>query len=120
MKQKLYPIKLYIRHVPNLTMIGLSLLLNIASWVWLVWNIGKQDQQIFLHYNVLFGVDLIGNWNKMFNLPISGLFILILNATIGWLFFRNDKFISHIFNAIGLITQIIIFIASSLLVFLNV
>lgn len=120
MKQKLYPIKLYLKYKPNLVMLLVAFLLNIASWIWLFWHIGPQDEQIFLHYNVLFGVDLIGPWSQMFYLPISGIVILILNAVIGWLFFRDDKFVSQVFNAVSVVAQIIILIAASLLVFLNV
>ncbi len=120
MQQKLYPIKLYIKHLPNAILLGTSLLINVATWIWLLVRIGPQEENIFLHYNILFGVDLIGTWTKVFYLPLIGLFILLVNAIIGWLLFRTDKFITQMFNAISLLCQIFILIASSLIIFLNV
>ena len=117
---KIYPIKLYFKTLPNLIMILASLLVNILSWLWLVFQIHPQPEPIFLHYNVLFGVDYLGSWWKVFYLPLFGLLILLTNFIIGWSLFGKDKFIAQILNAVSVFCQIFIFIASALLVFLNV
>jgi hypothetical protein len=101
-------------------MLSSALATNIVTWAWIAWNIRPVEDHIFLHYNILFGVDLIGAWYKIYNFPALGLFILLINAGIGWIFFRNDKFVSVIFSTIALICQIIILIAALLIVFLNV
>ena len=120
MKQKLYPIKLFLKYKPNLIMLGSSAVMNIATWSWFAWNIRPTEDQIFLHYNILFGVNLIGAWYKIYNLPLLGLFILLINTGIGWVFFKNDRFVSIVFSSIALICQLIIFISALLIVFLNV
>jgi len=120
MKDNFFPIKLYIKHKPNIYLLGVSLLLNISSWVWLAWNIRPQQENIFLHYTALFGVDLVGEWYKVFYLPIVGLLLFLINGLIGWIVFRKDKTIGYISNGLSIFLQIIILIASHLLVLLNV
>ncbi len=57
---KTYPLKLYIRKWPIALFGGLAALLNLFSWLWLSIQIPDTSGQMFLHYNVLFGVDYIG------------------------------------------------------------
>ena len=75
---------------------------------------------IFLHYNILFGVDYVGPRWGMALLPITGFVIIIFNAALGWYFYNKDKFISYLLNFIALLSQIFLLISGSILVFLNV
>lgn len=101
-------------------MMSAALAMNIAMWMWLLFHIHPQSEQLFLHYTILFGVDLIGSWNKIFFLPISGFFIIMVNALIGWLMFKSDKFFAQILNAVALFCQILLLIGTWLVVYLNV
>jgi len=116
----LYPIKLYVKHLPTLLFIGISLLLNIFTWIWLLIEIRPQTEPVFLHYNILFGVDFVGEWWQALYLPISGLAIIVVNAAMGWLLFSRDKFLAQILNGISLFCQLFLLFAAALLVFLNV
>ena len=116
----MYPIKLYIKHLPNLIMLPLGLLLNLASWVWLLSQIKPQTDPIFLHYNILFGVDYIGDWWKVLYLPIAGLFIYLINTILSWVLFGKDKFAAQLLNFVSIFCQVFVLIAAALLVFLNV
>ncbi len=120
MSESLYPIKLYLKYLPNAVMISVSLVMNIAMWGWLLLSIHPQTEQLFLHYTILFGVDLIGPWNKIFFLPMSGLLIICVNALVGWIMFKSDKFFGQILNAISVFCQIMFLIGSWLIVYLNV
>lgn len=115
-----YPLKLYIRYKPNLIMLSLALLVNISTWVWILWNMRPQEEMIFLHYNILFGVDYVGEWWRVFSIPIIGLLIIFANFLIGWFLFHKDKFISTIMNAVSLFCQLFLLVTAALLVFLNV
>lgn len=116
----MYPLKLYFKNIPIVVMIILSVFLNMATWFWLLWQIQPQPEPIFLHYNILFGVDYIGEWWKVLYLPAGGLFILIINTILGWLLFAKDKFVAQFLNAISVFCQVFLLIAAALLVFLNV
>ena len=118
--EKLYPFKLYIKSIPNVIMFGLSILLNAATWFWLFWNIRPQEEPVFLHYNILFGVDYIGPWREMFLLPMTGLLIFLLNAALGWTIFHKDQFLASVLNVASVLCQVFLLITASLLVFLNV
>jgi hypothetical protein len=101
-------------------MLGISLFVNIAIWIWLFWQIRDSGETFFLHYNILFGVDYIGPRWRIILLPLTGLVIVGANTILGWLMYNRDKFISHILGAVSLVCQLLLFVTASLLVFLNV
>lgn len=119
MSQRAYPLKLYFKYRFNLVMLVLALLINIVNWFWIVLRIRPQSDLIFLHYNVLFGVDYIGEWWRVYFIALTGLIILIFNFLLGWLLFNKDKFVSVIMNIVNVISQIFLLIATAILVFLN-
>ena len=51
--------------------LSFSGLLQVWDWWYVVSNIHSSSGQIFLHYTSLFGVDLVGEWWKIFYLPIG-------------------------------------------------
>ena len=59
-----------------------SVLAQIVMWWYLLVNIHPTVEQIFLHYNSVFGIDLIGNWWQIFYLPAGGLLILVINFSM--------------------------------------
>ncbi len=120
MKEKIFPLSLYLKHKPNFVLVISSFVINIITWILLMINIKPQEDQIFLHYNALFGVDLIGPWYKVFYLPLSGILILLVNVIIGLMLFRKAKAIGYISGAVSLILQVVILIAAHLLILLNV
>lgn len=120
MNQPLYPIKLYLKHTPHLVMIPLALLFNLGTWFWLLWNLPREADSIFLHYNILYGVDYIGDWWRAFYIPIAGLVIFLLNTLLAWLLFPKDKFASELLIGVSVFCQVFLFLAGSLLVILNV
>ena len=117
---RIYPIKLYFKAIPNALFIVTSMVANAAIWGWLIWQIRPQEEFIFLHYNVLFGVDRVGPWWHIFFLPVAGLFVLLTNAIVGWLFHEKDPLVGYFFNLVTLIAHLFLGIAAYLLVFLNV
>ena len=116
----IYPLKLYLRHRPNAMMLALSGLLNLAAWVWVAWYIRPQADPVFLHYNILFGVDFIGEWWRVFYLPLTGTLIIFANAVIGWFLFQRDKYIAYAFLGMAMLCQVFLLIGAALLVFLNI
>ncbi|MBT3419391.1 MAG: hypothetical protein HN726_03855 [Candidatus Magasanikbacteria bacterium] len=120
MSDTIYPIKLYIKHLPIAIMGGASILANLLTWGWLLWYIQPQDGFIFLHYNILFGVDYSGEWWRVLYLPLIGFLIFCVNAILAWLLFHKDKFIAQLLHAVSLFCQIFLFIIAQILIFLNV
>ncbi|HLD31888.1 MAG TPA: hypothetical protein VJB37_03270 [Patescibacteria group bacterium] len=120
MSSKFYPLKLYFRAWPNLVSLVLSLLIDLFLFVWLFWEIRPQEELIFLHYNILFGVDYVGEWWKIIYLPLGGIGILLINGFLGWWLFRRDRFSAYVLNGTTLLGHVFLAIIASLLIFLNV
>lgn len=116
----LYPPKLYFKNKYNLFLLSTALVLNLFIWFWLFSEIRPQYDMIFLHYNILFGVDFFGPWWQIVYVPLSGLFILLVNTVVAWLLFYNYRFFSFLLNFISVFCQIFLLIFSSILIFLNV
>lgn len=115
----MYSIKLYFRNRANILMLTLSLSLNIFVWFWLIFQIKPQVEPIFLHYNILFGVDYVDVWWKVFYLPIFGLILFLINTLISWWLAGHDRFIPLVINFATLLNEIFLLVAALLLVFLN-
>ena len=115
-----YPLKLYLRNIPNAVMIGVCLLANAAMWIWIAWQIPKQAEPIFLHYNIIFGVDRVGTFQELLLIPSLGLGILVVNYILGWLAFKYDSFMPVLLNFSALLANVFLFINGLLLVFLNI
>ncbi|OGH66706.1 MAG: hypothetical protein A3B90_02725 [Candidatus Magasanikbacteria bacterium RIFCSPHIGHO2_02_FULL_41_13] len=117
---KLYPLKLYFKHKSTYIPLSVALFLNLCIWAWLIFNIGFSTESVFLHYNILFGVDLTGSAYKVYALPGLGLFLILFNAAIGWVMYEKDEFVAQAGNVLSCIVHIFLFVATSILVFLNV
>ncbi len=117
---KFYPLKLYLKHRGTFIPLLISLLLNLGIWAWLLYNIGFQSDSVFLHYTILFGVDLTGPSYMVYSLPGLGLCLILFNACIGWMMFEKDKFVALAANMVSCVVHFFLLIATCILVFLNV
>ena len=108
----------------KLNFIG-SIILNIITW-FILWyelhaySYSNEFGQIFLHYNIYFGIDNIGYWTAAFIIPILGLFIIIFNNLLAYIFYLQEKLISQLLIFTQTILQIILFIAAIFLILLNI
>ncbi|MEA2088888.1 MAG: hypothetical protein U9O55_03560 [Patescibacteria group bacterium] len=97
----------------------ISIIINSIIWINLL-RIKKVGEMIPLHYNVYFGIDYIGDWHKIFIVPLIGIIILIINFLLALLIYYKDKFISYILVFTVLFVQIILFLASLSIVWINI
>lgn len=58
----------------------LALAINLITWVGLYIVFPPTGDVVVLHYNIYFGVDLLGEWYRLLYIPITGTAVLILNA----------------------------------------
>jgi hypothetical protein len=78
------------------------IILNLFFWIVVIIMRHYLNQDIaILHYNVDFGIDLIGNKNYLFLIPVFSLFFIILNQIILIKFLKNEnfKFWAHFLSA---------------------
>lgn len=101
-------------------MAGGALLLNFVTWGRILFELEPQEEAFFLHYNILFGVDFIGEWWRVLYLPAGGLIIFLVNAFLGWVAFREERFAAYLLLAASVLCNAGIYIAATLLILLNV
>ena len=97
----------------------ISLIANIALWGFLFWRIRPQVEPIYLHYNIYFGIDLIGPWYKIYLIPLSGLIFLIINLIISLLIYKKEKVISYFLMSTVIICQVFLALGAFSIIYIN-
>jgi hypothetical protein len=102
-----------------------SVIINIIIWLALyvkLNNFAYQTEygQIFLHYNVYFGVDNIGVWYKAFIIPVLGLFVILFNNILGYTFYLKDRLISYVLVISQAVMQVALLAAAIFVILLNI
>lgn len=97
-----------------------SILLNIINLIGLAYFIRPVDFPIVLHYNVYFGVDIIGDWWQAYFLPIVGIGILVINMLLGYLFYKQkERIVAHLLLLAAFVVQMCVSIAVSSIILIN-
>lgn len=97
----------------------LAVLLNIVCWVMIWWFAKALADQIPLHYNIYFGIDLFGSRYRLYEMPALGLVGLVINYFLGSFAFDKEKLLGY-FLAIGSVAiQIVILVSSALIIYIN-
>lgn len=103
------------------------LVLNILNWVIVYFINAKISQDLaVLHYNVDFGVNLIGSVKQIYVIPLLGLVIFILNLALlifsfrlNFRIFSSGKFFAHILLGSALLANFFLFISLALVYLVN-
>lgn len=96
------------------------LIFQLFMWVYAVVYIRPTQEQIFLHYNVVFGVDLIGTWWKIFSAPFGGFLIFLVNFGLSWYCFGQDKILARFLTFVAAALNLFLALALYLVVGLNI
>lgn len=78
------------------------------------WKLRVIEEAVAIRYNIYFGVDLVGNWSRLFVYPLLAIGVLVINFFAGSLVYRKTKLLSYF---IAGITPIILIIDTVTLVF---
>lgn len=90
----------------------LILFLNFLSWISVGYiNYKAGDNSLILHYNMDFGVDLLGSATKLFIIPLLGLIFFLINSILLIIFLRfsDFKFLAHLLLASTLLISLFLF-----------
>jgi hypothetical protein len=97
-----------------------SIFINAADWAALAYFIRPVDFPIILHYNVYFGVDIIGDWWQAYFLPLIGVIMLVINTLLAYYFFKQkERIASYLLLLTAIIIQAGVAIASAGIIFIN-
>ena len=73
-----------------------------------------------LHYNVYFGIDLLGPWYNVFFLPLIGIGLTLINAVMAASIWRWDRIASYLLAIGAMVVVAVTTGAAGLLLYLNV
>lgn len=97
-----------------------SFIANLASWLTIKIFLKPVDFPIILHYNVYFGVDMVGDWRQTYWLPIIGLALFLVNLFLALHFYRQKERIASYLLLIGaLMIQLSLVVASVSIIIIN-
>ncbi len=92
---------------------------QLFMWFYIVFKLSVTGEQAFLHYNNIFGIDLVGAWWKALFLPLGGLVLILVNFLLSFYSYNSDKIISRILSICAALFQIFLVLAVYLLVEIN-
>lgn len=116
---KITALKPYWRHREIARVLFLSAIINLAMWGFLYANRIESDYPIILHYNLFFGVDLLGDYDMVFLLPLIGAILFLLNSLLAQFFYKIERLASYILTLNILTIQTLLMISSYLIVKTN-
>jgi hypothetical protein len=102
------------RFAPSLIYSGLVIVSQALAWfqAWFI-NRNLSGDILVLHYNVDFGIDLVGNPRQIYLFPLLGLGIFLLNLIILAFFYKdkNFKILTHLLLGAAILFSLFLNIA---------
>lgn len=96
-----------------------SLVINIILWLVLFGKFGLGKQPIPLHFNVVYGIDFVGKSYEIYQLPLVGAVIFLINIFLGQPLYKREKMLSRFLGLATLLVQVILAIAVWAILVLN-
>ncbi len=84
-------LRMFFRDTSHWVFMGISGFLLILSFFVIWYGIGNREAAIVLHYNVYFGVDVIGEWWQAYFIPLLGTGIWMIHLILAFRFFQIGK-----------------------------
>lgn len=103
----------------NLGTLGPALAINIIHWIFLYIKIKPDSSTILLHYNVVYGTDLLEQSWYAYAIPAAAAIIFLFNLWLSVRFYKKEKLASYFLNFSGLALQLIFVAATIILVRAN-
>jgi hypothetical protein len=92
----------------------------VFMWVYAAVYLRPADEPLFLHYNVVFGVDLIGEWWKLLYIPFSAMSLFLVNFGLSWWVYGQDKVLGRFLTFMGAFLSAFLAFAFYLAIGLNI
>ncbi len=96
------------------------IVLNVAQWAFLYWQIPYTQSVVFLHYTIYFGVDMTGDWWRLLIVPAAGLLIFLLNWPVLIRNYYRRPLIAWVSLSMSLFLNILLAVALYFIVQINI
>lgn len=92
---------------------------NIVLWAILLIKFGYSQEQVPLHYNAVYGIDFVGEARQIYQLPATGLVVLLVNFLLARSVYPSFRFFGYILTFTAFVVQIILLVGGIFVVILN-
>ena len=82
------------------------LLLGGALFIYL--RIQPTDRLLILHYTIPFGIDLLGPWHRLYEIPVAGGVIALINFTLAYIFYVRQRNIAIALSFVTLLLSLML------------
>jgi len=97
-----------------------GLVVNVADWLTLRFLLRPVTDAVILHYNVYFGVDMIGEPDQAYWLPAIGLILFMINFLFSIYFYaKKERIATHILLMASLMIQLSLMVAIASVIIIN-
>lgn len=103
----------------NFISLGFAAVINLIHWSILYYNIKPGSSSILLHYNVVYGADLIEKSSYLYRIPLLALVLLVFNGILSNAYYKREKLASYFLNFGSLVVQIFFLIATIVIIVAN-
>lgn len=110
---------IYLRDRLILVSLGGALLVNIILWIVVIGKFAGSKELLPLHFNIVYGIDFLGTSRQIYEVPLMGFVILVINFALGRIFFDSQKLLSYFLNFTSLFVEVILLVAVLALVAIN-
>jgi hypothetical protein len=104
------------RFTPSLIYLALFVAWQVVAWfqAWFIYK-NLSGDVLVLHYNVDFGIDLVGDPARVYFFPVLGLIIFLLNLIILAVLHKDKNFKILVHFLLGAATLFAVFLSIALL-----
>jgi len=103
----------------NFASLGVALLINIIHWVSLYIKIKPSNQNILIHYNIIYGPDFVEKASYVYFIPGLALVIFLANSFISAVFYKKEKLPAYFLNFATIAVQVIFLAATITIILIN-
>ncbi|HLD60858.1 MAG TPA: hypothetical protein VJA27_01865 [Patescibacteria group bacterium] len=117
-----YAFKLYNRDYWIVFPFLMSVVLAAVGFTYIAMRLGPTTDQVFLHYNIIFGIDLSVEgtaWWKMYLFPGIGALLVAVNYLLAWLLYARDQLLARLLAVATPLFEIFLTIGIFLITSLN-
>jgi len=99
--------------------LGISLLINIIQWALIYFKIRPDESNILLHYNVIYGTDLVDKGLYAYLIPGIAFGFLLLNFALTYYIYHREKLASYFLSMASIPVQLVFFVGAIVLILAN-
>ena len=86
--------------------------LNLLLWGYLALTVRPSADPVALHATIYFDIDRVGEWYRLFFIPLAGLIVIGINTAVPLAWHGRDRLSGEIFAGVALAAQGILWLAA--------